>query len=229
MAKLWQPVGAMHKGGSACLLLLCRIINLTEQYKMQPASSEAAQHALAASRQPSTSSRLNGSRHAALCEPVNTSVAADSGRTAAAVAAAAAAQLAALSEHAQGPAQAGPVKTSSRASDLDSAEHSDDILSEESAEKSYGASETGPSRYRVSKEDALEASQHIAREWAAGRLSLDYPPEEDENAQTTVNDTSVKQSSMQEAPSAALLHSVLSTLQEVTYCILRLVMMPRSY
>ena len=228
MAKLRQPLGAMHGGGLACLLLLCRIISLTEQYQMQPASSEAAQHASAASSQPSTSSRPNRPRHSALLEPVNISVAADSGRTAAAAAAAAAAQLAFSSEHAQGSAQDDSAETSSRANDPDSAEHSDDSLSAESAEKSSGASETGSSRYSISKQHALEASQSIAREWAAGHLSLDYSPEEGENAQTTVNATSVKQSSLQEAPSAVLLHSVVSTLQEVPYCILRHVIKPRT-
>ena len=84
-----------------------------------------------------------------------------------------------------------------------------------SAEASAKAADQITAGHSVSSKDALHASRTVAKEWAAGRLSLDYPPDEDDDVDSMRRKPLPDQGSMQGASPAAVLHSVLSSLQQV--------------
>ncbi len=194
------------------LLLTCRIIGLAQGYQ-QSSTALSSQHlspaaaldaAAARSQQGSyaTSQSVSGS---ATSMPADRPAAADpsSNRSAAAPEAA--------------PEQGRPVETSSVDTQRDPAEASAD------------ASDQSTAKHRVGMKDALQASQNTVKDWAAGRLSLDYPPDEGDNVDSMSSEPLPDQgSSMQGASSAAVLHSVLSSIRQVLSFLLVLIILHAS-
>ena len=84
----------------------------------------------------------------------------------------------------------------------------------ESAGSAPGAADHSAARHSSTTEDALQATRAMANDWAAGRLSLSYPPDKDDK-DSVGNEPNPRQSSMQGASSAAVLLSVMSSLQQV--------------
>ena len=83
------------------------------------------------------------------------------------------------------------------------------------AESSAEASDQSTAKHSIGAKDALRASQDMVKDWAAGRLSLDYPPEEDGETDSISSEPLEEHGSMQRASSPVVLHSVLSSLQQV--------------
>ena len=179
--------------------LTCRIISLargsqrsTTATRLQHASSAAAQDAAAAS------SRLSSPASHHPAPAVNglagRSTAPELHGSAGAVASGAAAELALPPEQSNVDTQGASAETPPEGTVQSAAKH------------------------RIRIEGALQASHTLARDWASGRLSLDYPPAEDDDVGSVRSGPMPSQDSMQESSSAAVLHSVLSSLRQVSSC-----------
>ena len=85
---------------------------------------------------------------------------------------------------------------------------------------SSGASEAGAARHSIGTEDALQGSREMLQAWAAGRLSLDYPPAKDMSDQEMQHhaDSAAppqQEVSLQGASSGELLWMIEAALQQV--------------
>lgn len=171
-------------------LLTCRTISLAQSYQ-RSAISAPLQHLSSAAAQgaAAASSRL-GSSASHRSAPADLSLPGELHGDADAAAAAAA-------EHAASTAQP-----------------SNDAWGSSAKRSAPEATDHTAARHSISTEDALHASRAMANDWAAGRLSLDYPPDEDDR-DSVADEPTPKQSSMQGASSAAVLHMVMSSLRQV--------------
>ena len=114
-------------------------------------------------------------------------------------------------------------------------EHLDHRNSIAAAEESPPSDNPSSGRHSISTEGARQASQSMARDWVAGRLSLEYPPAEDalnlsgQDFESKASDNSAAETGcqtgaavsrlrgLQDTPSAEVLQAVMATLQQVRF------------
>ena len=91
------------------------------------------------------------------------------------------------------------------------------------SETSFEAGSADRARHSIGTEDALQVSREMSCAWAAGRLSLDYPPAEDSSGEEMQHHAdnaapSQQQVGLQGASSSELLQMIVATLQQVCCC-----------
>ena len=90
-------------------------------------------------------------------------------------------------------------------------------------ETSFEAGRADAARYSIGIKDALQRSREMSQAWAAGRLSLEYPPAEgssDQEMQHHADNAALplQQVGLQGASSSELLQMIAATLQQVCCC-----------
>lgn len=113
--------------------------------------------------------------------------------------------------------------------------HADHRNSTAAAEESPSSDSPSSGRHSISTEGARRASQSMAKDWVAGRLSLEYPPAEDalnlsgQDLESKASDGSAAETGcqtgaavsslrgLQGTPSAEVLQAVTATLQQVQF------------